>query len=176
MPCTNYTFKRAKAGTSLSMTQTIDGDAATDVVFVVNTFHIKFFSFDVEHKIDCETCHPTPEKSASERPNVFSVLMNAARDAVGSDVPRVIAVPTCKKDRLKMKFLPSSLRRTVYTPQTVAVVPVHFFHSCVSCTILMATILKFRLKLPEQRNCPQPSPRGSAVSMHRKSTNIEKEH
>jgi len=105
MKCRNYTFEDAVAGTSLSMAENIKGDLDTDIVGVVESFGMRFVTICIEHDKNCQsaTCIPIPTDIG--RPNVFSVLMAAARNSVGSDVPTVIVEPKTQPQRLRNEVL-----------------------------------------------------------------------
>ena len=80
----------------------IRGDADTDLVEVVNIFDMRFFSVSVQHSTPCDVCQPPPPPPPA---NAIQMMMTAARDAAGKDLPGPIQDPKHGIDKLRNAIL-----------------------------------------------------------------------
>ena len=68
----------------------VQGNDETDLINVVKSFGMRFFTLTVQHKVTCPTCFPNGNSPEGEpRVNAFQYLMNSAREALGQDLPKI---------------------------------------------------------------------------------------
>lgn len=97
-----YNLKRITSS-ALAMDECVHGTSDTDIIQVIEQFGMRFFKLVVEHLPSCATRFPN--LNSSKPVNAFTVLMTAARDALGKDLPTVVKDPKTSMERLNDEVL-----------------------------------------------------------------------
>ena len=92
LACKTYILKEIKASSMLAMSECVRGTLDTDIIQVIEQFGMRFFKLILQHLPSCASCFPVNQGS-SKPVNAFTVLMTAARDAVGNDLPTIVNDP-----------------------------------------------------------------------------------
>ena len=98
-----YNLKRITTSSTLAMNECVHGTSDTNIIQVIEQFGMRFFKLVVEHLPSCATCFPN--LNSSKPVNAFTVLMTAARDALGKDLPTVVKDPKTSMERLNNEVL-----------------------------------------------------------------------
>ena len=80
------------------------GTLDTDIIQVIEQFGMRFFKLLLQHLPSCASCFPVNQGS-SQPVNAFTVLMTAARDAVGNDLPTIVNNPKTSVEKLNNEVL-----------------------------------------------------------------------
>ena len=103
LPCKMYNLKEITASSTLAMSECVRGTSDTDIIQVIDQFGMRFFKLIIEHLPSCATC--LPNQGSSQPVNAFTVLMTAARDAVGKDLPTILKDPKTSMEKLNNEVL-----------------------------------------------------------------------
>ena len=95
--CQNYRIVEARVTSSMNFTDAILGNSNTDVIDVVKSFDMQFFTLVVNHKEDCQECKPPAPRPAI---CAFQVMMSAVKNVAGK---RLQPVEYRKNQREKLK-------------------------------------------------------------------------
>ncbi|CAB4016007.1 Hypothetical predicted protein [Paramuricea clavata] len=96
-----YNLKEITASSTLAMSECVCGTSDTDIIQVIDQFGLHFFKLIIEHL--WATCFPN--QGSSQPVNAFTVLMTAARDAVGKDLPTMLKDPKTSMEKLNNEVL-----------------------------------------------------------------------
>ena len=102
LPCKSYEMKEVVASTNLAKSENVRGSSDTDLIQVIEGFGMRFFTIILKHST-CATCFPN--QGVSQPVNAFTMLMVAARDAVGKNLPTTVKHPQTSMERLNNEVL-----------------------------------------------------------------------
>ena len=99
--CKNKVLSFATASSSFALKEEIKGDPMQDIVNKVQVFGMRYFSLFIKHDEACPTCKVSENEDEHDAPlNAFQVMMAAAANEVGKNVPKQIQSPKNGLDRL----------------------------------------------------------------------------
>ncbi|CAB4034560.1 Hypothetical predicted protein, partial [Paramuricea clavata] len=99
--CKSIILSFATASSSFALKEEIKGDPAQDIVSKVKVFGMRYFSLYTKHDEACLTCKVLQNEDECNTPlNAFQVMMSAAANEVGKNVPKQIESPKNGLDQL----------------------------------------------------------------------------
>ena len=99
--CKSIILSFATASSSFALKEEIKGDPAQDIVSKVKVFGMCYFSLYTKHDEACLTCKVLQNEDECNTPlNAFQVMMAAAANEVGKNVPKQIESPKNGLDQL----------------------------------------------------------------------------